>query len=43
MPKNLMSGGSDGSHTALVELSGVIAPNTEASADRVITALRGAY
>ncbi len=44
MPKAWKSGaGSGGPHTALVELSGVIAPNTEASADRVITALRRAF
>ena len=43
MPKDLISGGTGGSHTALVELSGVIGPNTEASADRVITALRRAF
>jgi protease-4 len=43
MPKNFMSGETSGSHTALVELSGVIAPTSEASADRIITALRRAF
>ncbi len=43
MPKNITGTGAGSSHTALVELSGVIAPNTEASADRVITALRNAF
>jgi protease-4 len=32
-----------GSHTALVELEGVIAPNGDASADRVISGLRNAF
>jgi len=32
-----------GSHTALVEVAGVIAANTEANADSVITALRKAF
>lgn len=44
MPKNLLSGSdSDGTHTALVELNGVIAPDSEASADRIVTALRKAF
>jgi protease-4 len=30
-------------HTAVVNLKGIIAPNTEASADRVITGLRNAF
>ena len=30
-------------HTALIELKGVIAPGTEASADKIVTALRHAY
>lgn len=30
-------------HTALVEIKGVIAPETNASADRIVTALRKAY
>jgi len=34
---------SDEGHTALVEVKGLIAPETNAAADRVITALRGAY
>jgi len=32
-----------GKHTALVELKGVIAPGSEASADNIVTALRDAY
>lgn len=32
-----------GEHTALIELNGVIAPDSEASADRIITALRSAF
>ncbi|HEB82923.1 MAG TPA: S49 family peptidase, partial [Gammaproteobacteria bacterium] len=32
-----------GKHTALVELNGVIADDTEASADRIVTALRSAF
>jgi protease-4 len=32
-----------GSHTALVEMEGVIAPNGDASADRVISGLRNAF
>ncbi len=43
-PKNVLSGSSsDGTHTALVDLSGVIAPDSEASADRIVTALRKAF
>jgi protease-4 len=34
---------SEGSHTALVELSGVIAPGKEASADNIIEGLRDAF
>ncbi|MCG6863073.1 MAG: S49 family peptidase [Chromatiaceae bacterium] len=30
-------------HTALVEVKGIIAPETDASADRIVTALREAY
>ncbi|MCW8956219.1 MAG: S49 family peptidase [Gammaproteobacteria bacterium] len=30
-------------HTALVELKGIIAPGTEASADKIVTALRDAF
>ncbi len=32
-----------GPHTALVEVNGVIAPETEASADRVVTGIRDAF
>lgn len=32
-----------GAHTALVEIKGVIAPETEASADRVVTGIRQAF
>lgn len=43
-PKKWLGGvESSGSHTALVELSGIIAPDSEASADRVVTALRSAF
>lgn len=37
------SASSSGEHTALIELAGVIAPDSEASADRVVTALRRAF
>ena len=36
-------GKSDEKHTAVVNLKGVIAPNTEASADKVISGLRNAF
>ncbi len=43
-PKDWKSGNQGGgSHTALVELTGVIAPEAEASADRIIPALRSAF
>ncbi|MFK8066710.1 MAG: signal peptide peptidase SppA [Gammaproteobacteria bacterium] len=43
-PKDWKAGNTaDGSHTALVELAGVIAPDAEASADRIIPALRNAF
>ena len=42
--QDLLKGISSGEeHTALIELKGVIAADTEASADRVITALRAAF
>lgn len=44
LSKDWLSGaGVAGSHTALIELNGVIAPDTEASADRIVTALRSAF
>ena len=43
LPWSKVSGGLDGEHTALVEVNGVIASDSEASADRVITALRAAF
>ena len=33
----------DGKHTALVEVSGIIAPGTDASAERINTALQAAF
>lgn len=43
-PNGLTSAtGGDEKHTALVEIKGVIAPETEASADDVVTALREAF
>jgi protease-4 len=36
-------GGADGKHTALVEVSGVIAPGADASAERVTAALQAAF
>jgi protease-4 len=36
-------GGKDGRFTALVELTGIIAPGTDASAEKVITALNSAF
>jgi len=35
--------GTSGQHTALVDVSGVIAANTEASADRIVSGLRAAF
>jgi len=35
--------GAAGEHTALIEVDGVIAPGTDASADRLVTALRKAF
>lgn len=32
-----------GRHTALIEIEGIIAPNQDASADNIVTALRAAY
>jgi len=43
LPKHITVAGTGGSHTALVELSGVIAANTEANADRVISDLQDAF
>ena len=43
LPWSKVSGGLDGEHTALVEIKGVISSDSEASADRVITALREAF
>ena len=40
MPDSSISGGE---HTALVEVNGVIAPDADASADNIITALRNAF
>jgi protease-4 len=37
------SKGTIGKHTALVDLSGVIAANSDASADRIVTGLRAAF
>jgi len=39
----MKSGTTDGKHTALVELKGVIAPGAEASADNIVTGLRAAF
>ena len=36
-------GGKDGRHTALVEIGGIIAPGTDSSAEKVITALNAAF
>jgi len=36
-------GGKEGRHTALVEITGVIAPGSDASAEKVITALNSAF
>ena len=36
-------GGKDGRHTALVEISGIIAPGTDSSSEKVITALNAAF
>ena len=36
-------GGKEGRHTALVEVSGLIAPGTDSSAEKVITALNAAF
>ena len=36
-------GGTSGKHTALVEVSGLIAPGTDASAERVMAALQAAF
>lgn len=43
MPGDWLSFGAGSRHTALVELGGVIAPESDASADRVITGLRAAF
>ena len=43
MPKELGFGVSPGAHTALVDLDGVIASDTEANADSVIAGLRAAF
>jgi len=40
---SLTSQGRMGKHTALVDLSGVIAANADASADRIVTGLRAAF
>lgn len=39
-PESVKTGGE---HTALVEVTGIIAPESNASADRIVTALRKAY
>ena len=36
-------GGKDGRHTALVELNGIIAPGSDSSSEKVITALNAAF
>jgi protease-4 len=43
MPGDWLSIGGSSRHTALVELGGVIAPESDASADRVIGGLRAAF
>lgn len=43
MPGDWLSLGGSSRHTALVELAGVIAPEADASADRVIAGLRAAF
>ena len=37
------AGGKDGRHTALVELNGIIAPGSDSSSEKVITALNAAF
>ena len=43
LPWSSVTGGLDGDHTALVDVEGVISSDSDASADRVITALRAAF
>jgi protease-4 len=43
VPEDWLSLAGDSRHTALVELEGVIAPESDASADRIITGLRAAF
>lgn len=43
LPEDVFSSASRAQHTALVDVRGVIADNTEASADRIITGLRAAF
>ena len=43
LPEDVFSSAARGQHTALVEVRGIIADNSDASADRVITGLRAAF
>ncbi len=43
LPGDWLKSGGDGKHTALVELKGVIAADSNASADRIISGLRAAF
>ena len=43
LPSDIMSATGAGKHTALVEVSGVIAEDSEASADRIVSSLRSAF
>ena len=43
LPWSSVTQGLDGEHTALVDIKGVISSDSDASADRIITALRAAF
>jgi protease-4 len=43
LPRDIMTTTGGGKHTALVELRGVIAEDSEASADRIVSSLRSAF